>query len=58
MSLVLKFCDTGIHSKRYGTIGIAVTLIVGYLFGVVFPSKDKDIDGLTIYTLKKRIPSA
>ncbi|GAB5451190.1 MAG: sodium/solute symporter [Halioglobus sp.] len=41
----------------FATIGIVTCLAVGYCASLVIPSGDKDLDGLTLYTLHRNQPT-
>lgn len=43
---------TEIHFFLYATAGIFSCVLIGWLASLIFPSAAKDIDGLTLYTLK------
>ncbi|MEX0321686.1 MAG: sodium/solute symporter [Puniceicoccaceae bacterium] len=44
---------TGTHPLLYATVGLCSAFFFGYLFSIVIPSRDKDIKGLTVFTLPK-----
>ena len=43
---------THLNIFMYGVVGIAAMLVVGYLVSIIVPAKKKDLDGLTIFTMK------
>ena len=42
---------TAIHFFLYGAIGILVCVVVGYIASTILPGKQKDLEGLTFYSL-------
>lgn len=44
---------TQVHFLLYAIVGITICFIVGYLTSLMIPAKQKRIEGLTIYSLKK-----
>lgn len=52
--MVLVWQKTQTNGYLYATIGIGTCLVVGYLASFVIPAKPHDLDGLTVYTMKKR----
>lgn len=42
----------------YGTIALAVSTGVGYVFSLIFPGPQRNLDGLTVWTLVKDGPPA
>jgi hypothetical protein len=45
---------TKIHFFLYGAIGILVCMIAGYFASLILPAKPKSLEGLTIFTRKRR----
>ncbi len=43
---------THLNIFLYGVVGIAAMLVVGYLVSIIVPAKKKNLDGLTIFTMK------
>jgi SSS family solute:Na+ symporter len=43
---------THMHFLAYPMVGVVVCYVVGYLTSIIFPGKQKDITGLTVYTLQ------
>jgi Na+/proline symporter len=52
LGLVQRF--TGVSFLLYASIGIAATILAGYLISLFLPDKGKSLDGLTIHTLRDR----
>jgi SSS family transporter len=52
LSMYLKFGDVPIHGKLFGGIGIATTVLLGYLLGFVVRGDETKTQGLTIYSLR------
>jgi Na+/proline symporter len=52
--LYLVKMHTQTHIFLYALVGISTCMIVGYLVSLIFPGKSRPVDGLTIYTLKRR----
>jgi hypothetical protein len=50
--MYLKFGDVAIHGKLFGGIGIATTVLLGYLLGFVVRGDVTKTQGLTIYSLR------
>jgi len=50
--LVQRF--TNISFFLYSAVGIITCVLVGYLASILIPAKQRPIDGMTIYTLRKR----
>ncbi|MFI4910159.1 MAG: sodium/solute symporter [Sedimentisphaeraceae bacterium JB056] len=44
---------THMHFLAYPAVGVVACYVVGYLVSIVIPAKQKDITGLTVYTLQK-----
>ncbi len=44
---------TDLHFFLYGSIGVVVCGVVGYLASLVIPVREKSLDGLTIHTTKR-----
>jgi SSS family transporter len=51
---IVEWC-TEINFFLYSTIGVLACCISGYLFSLIIPEHEKNIDGITIYTMKKNI---
>jgi SSS family transporter len=45
---------THIHFLAYPIVGVVACYVVGYVSSLIIPSKQKDITGLTVYTLQKK----
>lgn len=45
---------TAVHFFLYAGIGIVVCVIAGYVASILIPGKTKSLEGLTIFTMKKR----
>jgi len=45
---------THLNIFMYGVVGLAAMLVVGYIVSIIIPSKKKNLDGLTIYTMRKK----
>ena len=45
---------THLNIFLYGVVGLAAMLVVGYIVSIIIPAKKKNLDGLTIYTMKKK----
>ncbi len=43
---------TQVHLLLYATVGIVLSFVTGYLASLLLPRPPRDIDGLTIYTLR------
>ena len=52
LGLVQRF--TGVSFLLYASIGIAATILAGYLISLFVPDKGKSLDGLTIHTFRDR----
>lgn len=48
--------NTDINFFLYAAIGVITCAAVGYTTSLVFPDKNKNLDGLTLYTLKNGFP--
>jgi SSS family solute:Na+ symporter len=46
---------TSLHFFLYGPIGIVTCFIVTYVVSIMIPGKKKSIEGLTVYTMPKRL---
>jgi len=44
---------THLHFLAYPIVGVVACYVVGYLTSIMIPTKQKDITGLTVYTLQK-----
>ena len=54
LSMYLKFGDISIHGKLFGGIGIATTVLLGYLLGFLLKGDETKTQGLTIYSLRPK----
>ena len=45
---------TKLNFFLYGALGILVCVIVGYLASLLFPGERKSLEGLTIFSFRKR----
>ncbi len=43
---------THLNIFLYGVVGIAAMLVVGYIVSIMVPAKKKNLDGLTVFTMK------
>jgi len=50
-TLILVKYTTDIHFFLYGGIGILVCMVVGYLFSLVAPGPEQELEGKTIYSI-------
>ena len=43
--------STHLHFLSYPIVGVVACFVVGYIFSIIIPTKQKEITGLTVYTL-------
>ena len=55
-AVVLYFVKnhTPLHFFLYNMVGIASTVVLGYIASLIIPAQPKNLEGLTIYSLFKR----
>ncbi len=53
--LYLFKSNTNVHFWWYTITGMSSCLVVGYLTSLILPAKKKSLDGLTIYSMRKRV---
>jgi hypothetical protein len=46
-----------VHFFLYATIGMVTCMGIGWLASLVIPARDKDIHGLTVYTMREKARS-
>jgi len=54
LGLYLVKTYTSMHFFLYTIVGIGTCFIVGYLVSLVIPTQEKQIEGLTVYTLNRQ----
>lgn len=54
IGLYLVKTYTSMHFFLYTIVGICTCFVVGYLVSLIIPTQEKQIEGLTIYTLNKK----
>ena len=54
IGLYLVKTYTSMHFFLYTIVGISTCFVVGYIVSLLFGGKQKQINGLTIYTLNKK----
>lgn len=45
--------NSDVHGVLFAATGMITCIVTGYLASMLLPQKDKDLDGLTMYTLEK-----
>jgi len=55
-SVLVFLCQTytPMHFFLYGAVGLVSAMVIGYLVSFMIPGKDKDLEGLTMFTLTEK----